>query len=87
MNQNEKIRTEIFSRINQERIAQNKIWGVQNHPHEIWSLILGEKVGEVQKAVLEYEVHQISDKDNIEIELIQSAAVIVQWLEYIWRQK
>lgn len=54
--------------------------GEQNHSDLKWFVILGEEIGEIAKSILEKP--QVS-----KIELTQSAAVIVAWLEYIERFK
>lgn len=58
-----------------ERERQDAKWGQQNHDPATWLLILTEELGEVSKARLEHK-----PADYI-LELIQSAAVIVAWLE------
>jgi len=45
----------------------------------LWYLILGEEFGEVGKAVLEND-------ENLREELIQVAAVAIQWIEMLDRQ-
>jgi NTP pyrophosphatase (non-canonical NTP hydrolase) len=56
-----------------ERMVQDKQWGEQNHNAFIWLAILGEEVGELQKAVLEAGSKQPAK--NIATELIQVSAV------------
>jgi NTP pyrophosphatase (non-canonical NTP hydrolase) len=51
----------------------------KNHCAPIWALILGEEVGEVNKAVLESGI-------GVREELIQVAAVAVAWAEAIDRE-
>lgn len=77
---------DIFAAINAERLRQGKLW---NRPHsfgfgdcsnptlkpEVKALVLGEEVGEVNRAVLE------RDTNNLKVELVQVAAVAVAWLE------
>lgn len=66
--------------VKKERLRQDQNWGQQNHTPETWCLILGEEVGEVQKAVLE---HRFGDKPWSEYreELVQVAAVAVAMIE------
>lgn len=64
----------LFSIIEGECIRQDEKWGVQEHSDGKWSLIFDEEKGEFAEAVLEGE----DDKANGE--LIQCAAVLVQWL-------
>ncbi len=66
----------IFDDIRAERQRQDQKWGNQyHHPDTMWSLIFGEEVGEVHKAILE------NNYSELRLELIQVAAVAVQWLE------
>ncbi len=64
-----------ISRIMSERARQDAKWGEQNHDPGKWLLILTEELGEVAKSQLE------GDRDNYLKELVQSAAVLVAWLE------
>ena len=64
----------IFNLISLERQTQITQWGDQRHPPEKWLAILIEEIGEVAQAILNHN-------PNIYDELIQSAAVIVAWLE------
>lgn len=74
----------IFQEIKYERIRQDQKWGEQNHNPFVWLAILGEEVGEVNKAVLEAN---FSNKDYSEYrnELIQVAAVAVAMIECLYR--
>ena len=49
-----------------EQIRQISKWGVQTHPDWKWSLILGEEYGELQKAILEFDVHAVEECPNNE---------------------
>ncbi len=66
---------EIIEEIIVERQRQNLKWGEQNHDGT-WLLILTEELGEASKNIIENAPEKLTDQ-----ELIQSAAVIVQWLE------
>ena len=57
---------------------QDELWGKQDHNDFIWLAILGEEVGEAANAVLDDRFGH--DKGNLREELIQIAAVTVQWL-------
>lgn len=58
-----------------ERARQTEKWGDQtNRSLEEWMLILGEEVGELQKAILEHKFNQAPVADILE-ELVQVAAV------------
>lgn len=71
-------REHVFDLLNDERLRQTNKWGDQSsHSAERWLAILMEEVGEAAKEVVE------GNSENLRMELIQSAAVIVQWLEII----
>ncbi len=67
-----------------EREKQNNKWGEQNHTDEIWLAILSEEIGEVSQAMLHnrFGGHAAG---TLRKELIQVAAVAIQWLECINR--
>lgn len=58
-----------------ERQRQDAKWGVQRHEPVTWMLIAIEEIGEVSQALL----HR--DRPGYLIELVQTAAVLVAWLE------
>ena len=64
-----------------ERLAQNAKWGEQNHDDYTWLAILTEEVGEAAQAML-----QEQGVERVREELVQSAAVIVAWLEAMDRR-
>lgn len=66
---------EIFNEIKKERIRQDEKWGIQNHSPETWFLILGEEIGEAQKAVLENDLPKYRE------EMVQVVAVAVAMIE------
>lgn len=70
----------ILNEIKAERQRQDAKWGEQNHHPFVWLAILGEEVGEVNKAALE---HSFSGKslDEYREELIQVASVAVAMVE------
>ena len=69
-------RDSIWINILDERLRQDEKFGQQNgHTRETWFTILGEEVGEVGKAILESQDHEIRD------ELVQVAAVAVSFIE------
>lgn len=76
----------VCSDVLNERVRQFAKWGQQNHCLEIWALILGEEVGEVQKAILEFWTGK-APKHGIRSELIQVAAVAIATVEYLDRQQ
>jgi len=68
----------IVADIEREMAEQKSKWGVQKHEDLKWLAILIEEIGEVGQAINE------EDNENVRIELIQCAAVIVSWLQYRW---
>lgn len=65
----------VFNLIKAERSKQDAKWGEQDHEGMFWNLIAMEEFGEVSKAILE------GDRQNYIIELIQTSAVLVAWIE------
>ena len=70
---------EILEEVKDERGRQDEKWGEQNHVPLKWLAILGEEVGEANKAVLE------DDRENLREELIQIAATAVAFIESLER--
>lgn len=66
----------VLGEIIDERHRQDRKWGQQNHHMYKWLSILGEEVGEVNKAVLEN-----TDVNNVRSELVQVAAVAMAAIE------
>lgn len=63
-----------------EMLSQDKKWGANRDLAPLmWNAILGEEVGEVSKAILE--------KKGLREELVQVAAVALQWIENIDRKR
>jgi len=91
----------ILNEIKKERERQDEKWGEQNHNLVEWSAILAEEFGEASKEALEY--HFASQELNpslpenrkvfrnklkaLRIELIQTAAVAVSFIESIERNE
>jgi NTP pyrophosphatase (non-canonical NTP hydrolase) len=72
-------RTRIFNEISLERDRQTLKWGDQSHhPDTKWMTILVEEVGEAAQEVLD------GSRNALIEELIQVAAVTVQWLEILY---
>ena len=71
----------ILQLILEERLKQDEKWGEQNHNIYKWLAILGEEVGEVNKAALEKNYKDIID------ELIQIGAVTVAMIESLERNR
>lgn len=70
----------VYNAIRAERARQDAKWGVQDHSPSYWFIILAEEIGEIAKAIYE------GDYDNYEVELVQSASVIVAALETFYRK-
>ncbi len=70
--------TSILLDISEERFQQDIKWGqdFDGRHHAYWLTILTEEIGEAARAILEH------DLVNLREELVQSAAVIVSWLEF-----
>ena len=76
-----------------ERVKQDVKWGVQNHNAFGWLAILAEEFGEASKSVCSL-LSNNDTKDsieaiieNLEYELIQTAAVCIAWVECIRRNE
>ncbi|MBE37849.1 MAG: hypothetical protein CMP50_04300 [Flavobacteriales bacterium] len=72
---------EIVNLILLERKKQDVKWGEQNHSIYKWLAILGEEVGEVNKAALEDKYDDVID------ELIQVGAVTIAMIESLERNR
>lgn len=78
--------------VRMERIKQDVKWGEQNHNDLKWLSILGEEFGEVARAVNEdnpaFERLYTHDalRENLEVELVQVAAVCIAWIECLRRR-
>lgn len=68
--------------INAERLRQVQKWGVQRNSTYLWNTILGEEIGEVNKASLDID-NGLAQPHELEEELIQVIAVAVAYLEDI----
>ena len=64
-----------------ERARQDEKWGEQNHDIYKWLAILGEEVGEANKAALENDYSELME------ELIQIGAVTVAMIESLERNR
>ena len=72
---------DIVKLILSERNKQDVKWGEQNHDIYKWLAILGEEIGEVNKAALEDQYDEVID------ELIQIAAVSIAMIESLDRNR
>jgi Zn-finger protein len=67
---------------------QDSKWGVQNHNLVEWIAILTEETGEAAREAVDcHFAHSESSIERLEEELIQVAAVVLQALQSIDRQK
>ena len=82
-----KNRLNIFNKINAERVRQDKKWGEQNHNDEVWHLIASEEFGEISQAVCSARFDNQELGEDFEEEVVQTAAVLVAWLESRNRNK
>lgn len=71
----------IFIAILRERGFQLRKWGDQRHDNGTWGLIAMEELGEAADAAL------CENKVQLINELVQTAAVIVAWLEDLTREE
>lgn len=81
---------QVLLNISAERCKQDEKWGVQDHTEDKWFRILGEEFGEIGHALNELDA-QTSTPNNmteeeLEDEIVQTAAVCVAWLEARWRR-
>ena len=74
-------KSEIIEFFLNERTKQDSKWGEQNHDIFKWLAILGEEVGEINKAALENRYDEIIN------ELIQTGAVVIAMIESLERNK
>lgn len=79
----------ILDDIAQERIQQDRKWGIQNHSPMTWIGILAEEFGEAAKEVNEFTFRDKSSgrKAMLRKELIQTAAVAVAMIECLDRSR
>jgi NTP pyrophosphatase (non-canonical NTP hydrolase) len=80
----------VLAEVLEERKKQNRKWGEQNHHPFAWLAILGEEVGEANKAALETHFKYPgadADFSNYREELIQCAAVAVAMVESLDRNQ
>ena len=82
---------EIYKKLDKvfdERIKQNKKFGVQNHNALTWSVILMEEVGEVAREALDSRLNWDGKTTfNYEKEIIQVIAVGFAMLESLHNEK
>ena len=85
---------QVLNEVAFERSKQDQKWGEQNHVPMLWLAILGEEVGEVNKAALETYFNTVqpgsyvnadADYSGYRTELVQVAAVAVAMIECLDR--
>lgn len=84
------LQAKVIQDIVEERDYQDRKWGAdRNHYNSTWLMILGEEVGEANKAALEYkfglECEQEDKIKELRKELVQVAAVAIAFLECLDR--
>ncbi len=77
---------DIIHEIVEERQRQKIKWGKQDHHPLEWLAILGEEVGEVNRAVLSFHFGGTADTQNYRKELVQVAAVAIAAIESLGRR-
>jgi NTP pyrophosphatase (non-canonical NTP hydrolase) len=83
-----KISERLVDELAAERVRQDSKWGEQNHAPAFYLMILGEEVGEANKAALEaYFLHDPARLEDYRKELVQVAAVAVAMIECLDRNK
>lgn len=74
--------SKVYEEVQAERRRQEQIWGPQNHNPSAWLMILGEEVGEANKAALEhYFNYKGASLAAYRAELVQVAAVAIAMIE------
>lgn len=81
----------VLKEVEFERERQDQKWGEQNHDPFAYLAILGEEVGEANKAAIEARVWRAADWDVTKLtdyrnELVQVAAVAVAAIECLDRE-
>lgn len=74
-----------FPDVVDEMYRQDKKWGVQDHSDEVWLAILTEEVGEAATGILHARFGGMDS--NTRDEVVQVAAVAIQWLDCMDRRK
>lgn len=88
-----KKKTTVFDEVRWERAKQDEKWGEQNHDPFAYLAILGEEVGEANKAAVDAATWKINctvkfgGLGDYRKELIQVAAVAIAMIECLDRDK
>ena len=75
----------VLTEVLHERERQENIHGEPNHKPEVWLMIIGEEIGEANKAALECHFQNNISITNYREELIQVAASAVAAVECLDR--
>lgn len=80
----------VFELVKEERQRQDAKWGLQSHPANIWSVIIGEEYGEVCQEI--WNMYTASEPEKLyeamvkyKTELVHMVAVGVAALEQLER--
>ena len=79
------IQAETIWALDKERHRQHRKWGEQDHEDRDWRSIMGEEIGEVDKAMVEFRFNN-GEESEIRKELIETIAVAIAWLEAMDRR-
>ena len=82
MNPPNPARRSIYQEIEQERLRQDNLYGPlfpdqRRHGHYTWNAILNKETGEASRALLQDDISALRK------ELVQCAAVVTAWIEFI----
>jgi hypothetical protein len=83
------LQARMFRLIHDERIKQDAKFGEQNHNPQGWLMIIGEELGECNKAVLDKVLLNVPGSTLLDYrdELVQLAACCVSALESFYRNE
>ncbi|GGK28157.1 hypothetical protein GCM10008955_22420 [Deinococcus malanensis] len=77
----------VLAEVRRERERQEARWGEQTLDPAVWLMVLGEEVGEANRAALEHRMGTRADLSHSRAELVQVAAVAVRAIEALDRQQ
>jgi hypothetical protein len=76
------VREQAIKSVIQERYRQDDKWGIQRHRYLLWRTILGEEIGEMDKAWLHTQFGgSEAGKDKVMKEMVQACAVLLAMIE------
>ena len=77
---------ELIQMVKDENFRQIQKWGVQSHLAFLWYTVLGEEVGELAQAILNFEIGG-EDRGNVTKEAMQVATLALKIAEmYSFKQ-